>query len=133
MLTDDEFEAVLRRAMVLMLRVDGHVDEDEIVRIRWLMKTQCNTVLGADEVREFVNAQVVDDTRLDTLLAEHRERLSPTQRTSILEVAFAVASADGTIADDEDALLVCIAKSLKIDPMEYRDLLSQARVTRLLT
>ena len=129
-LDEDRFATLLRRAMVLMTRVDGHVDEDELVRIQWIMQRRYEQTLEPDAIRTLVNEQVGEGIRLHDLLAEHAANLDHDQKRLVLEVAFAIASADGTIVDEEDALMARIAQSLKIKPDEYRTLMRHAMVAR---
>ncbi len=129
-LDDDAFATLLRRAMVLMTRVDGHVDEDEVVRIQWIMKRRFGRDLDAQTVRSRVHEQISTGVRLHDLLAEHAATLGEQQKSEVLKVAFAVASADGAIVDEEDVLLIRIAKSLSIGPAEYRTILRHAMVAR---
>lgn len=127
---EDGFATLLRRAMVLMTRVDGHIDDDEVVRIQWIMKRRFGRELDAESIRTRVHEQISAGVRLHDLLAEHAGSLDERQKAEVLKVAFAVASADGAIVDEEDALLVRIAKSLSIGPAEYRTLLRHAMVAR---
>lgn len=124
------FATLLRRAMVLMTRVDGHVDNEELVRIQWIMRQRFSQRLEPDTIRALVNDQVADGVRLYDLLAEHASTLDHEQKRLILGAAFAIASADGTIVDEEDALMARIAQSLQIGPQEYRTLMRHAMVAR---
>ena len=130
MLAEDRLATLLRRAMVLMTRVDGHVDEDEVVRIQWIMRKRFGQVLQSADIRGLVNEQVAGGVRLHDLLAEAEPELDHDQKRLVLEVAFAIASADGTIVDEEDALMARIARSLHVQPAEYRTLMRHAMVAR---
>ncbi len=121
---------LLRRAMVLMTRVDGHVDDDELVRIQWIMHKRFGQVFQPDDIRALVHAQVADGVKLHDLLSEAAPELEHDQKRLVLEVAFAIASADGTIVDEEDALMARIARALGIEPGEYRSLMRHAMVAR---
>ena len=130
MLDEERLATLLRRAMVLMTRVDGHIDDDELVRVRWIMKKRFDRDLQDDDIRALVHEQVSAGVRLHDLLAESAPALDHDQKRLVLEVAFAIASADGAIVDEEDALLVRIARALGIEPAEYRTLLRHAMVAR---
>lgn len=127
---EERFATLLRRAMVLMTRVDGHIDDDELVRVRWIMHKRFAQTLDADTIRALVNEQVASGVRLHDLLAEFAPELGHDQTRLVLEVAFAIASADGTIVDEEDALLARIARALEVEPAEYRTILRHAMVAR---
>lgn len=129
-LDEERFATLLRRAMVLMTRVDGHIDDDELVRVRWIMHKRFAQTLDADTIRALVNEQVASGVRLHDLLAEFAPELGHDQKRLVLEVAFAIASADGTIVDEEDALLARIARALEVEPAEYRTILRHAMVAR---
>lgn len=130
MVKEDRFATLLRRAMVLMTRVDGHVDSDELVRIQWIMRQRFGQTLEPDTIRALVNDQVAEGVQLYDLLAEHASNLDHGQKRLVLGAAFAIASADGTIVDEEDALMARIAQSLQISPDEYRTLMRHAMVAR---
>jgi len=129
-LDEDRFATLLRRAMVLMTRVDGHVDADELVRIQWIMRRRFQQTLEPDEIVALINEQVAGGVRLHDLLAEHASTLDHDQKRLVLAVAFAIASADGAIVDEEDALMARIARSLQVGPQEYRTLMRHAMVAR---
>ncbi len=131
MLPEDRFATLLRRAMVLMTRVDGHIDDEELVRVQWIMRKLFGETLAEDDVRALVHQQVSAGVRLPDLLAEHAPQLDHDQRRRVLEVAFAIASADGAIVHEEDALMARIAKALHIEPAEYRTLMRHAMVARV--
>lgn len=116
--------------MVLMTRVDGHIDEDEVVRIQWIMRKRFDRKLDRDAIRGLVNEQVATGVKLHDLLSDAAPELDHEQKRLVLSVAFAIASADGTIVDEEDALMARIARSLQIEPAEYRTLLRHAMVAR---
>lgn len=129
-LAEDRFATLLRRAMVLMTRVDGHVDDDEVVRIQWILRRRFGQVLQSDEIRALVDDQVAGSVRLHDLLSDAAPALEHGQKRTVLEAAFAIASADGTIVDEEDALLARIARALQVDPAEYRTIMRHAMVAR---
>ena len=116
--------------MVLMTRVDGHVDADELVRIQWIMRRRFQQDLEPDAIVALVHEQVTDGVRLHDLLAEHASSLDHEQKRLVLTVAFAIASADGTIVDEEDALMARIAQALQVGAPEYRTLMRHAMVAR---
>ncbi|MGH1345107.1 MAG: TerB family tellurite resistance protein [Nannocystales bacterium] len=130
MLDEDRFATLLRRAMVLMTRVDGHVDTNELVRIQWIMRRRFKRTLEPEAIVALINEQVASGVRLHDLLAEHADSLEHEQKRLVLSVAFAIASADGEIVDEEDALMARIAQSLRIGPQEYRTLMRHAMVAR---
>ena len=129
-LDEDRFATLLRRVMVLMTRVDGHVDADELVRIQWIMSRRFGQKLEPNTIRGLVNEQVAGGVRLHDLLAEHASSLDREQKRMVLGVAFAIASADGAILDEEDALMARIARSLQVGPEEYRALMRHATLAR---
>ncbi|MCR9164360.1 MAG: TerB family tellurite resistance protein [Nannocystaceae bacterium] len=130
MLDEDRLATLLRRAMVLMTRVDGHVDDDEVIRIQWIMRKRFERALGPDDIRALVNEQVAAGVRLHDLLSEAAPQLDHDQKRLVLGAAFAIASADGAIVDEEDKLMARIAQALRIEPAEYRTLLRHAMVAR---
>ncbi len=117
-LDEDRFATLLRRAMVLMTRVDGHVDTNELVRILWIMRRRFKRTLEPEAIVALINEQVASGVRLHELLAEHADSLEQEQKRL------------GETVDEEDALMARIAQSLRIGPQEYRTLMRHAMVAR---
>ncbi|MGH1346697.1 MAG: hypothetical protein ACRBN8_34340 [Nannocystales bacterium] len=118
MLDEDRFATLLRRAMVLMTRGDGHVDTNELVRILWIMRRRFKRTLEPEAIVALINEQVASGVRLHELLAEHADSLEQEQKRL------------GETVDEEDALMARIAQSLRIGPQGYRTLMRQAMVAR---
>ncbi len=117
-LDEDRFATLLRRAMVLMTRGDGHVDTNELVRILWIMRRRFKRTLEPEAIVALINEQVASGVRLHELLAEHADSLEQEQKRL------------GETVDEEDALMARIAQSLRIGPQGYRTLMRQAMVAR---
>lgn len=121
---------MLRRVVLRMVLADGRVMPSEITRVRWVLRN----ALGEDPGREALRAEIDELRRspatVAQVLAEHCDEMDATARRRLLKAAYFIATADGTVADAEDALLVALARALQIPPARYRDMLRQLSIAR---
>ena len=134
MLAGAEREAAVLTAMILMTLADHRVADAEVTRIRWLFGKVAgldgSQIPSAQDVRETIDQVRAEGLELDAYLARVAPRLDVATKRRMLKAAFVVATADGRIATEEDALLVRIARALDITPESYRGMLSQMNVAR---
>jgi tellurite resistance protein len=127
------FERSLLTAMALMTLADGRIAEDEVTRIRFIFGRVTDSDVSEDDVRAAV-AEVQDaGTTVDERLASVAGELREDEKRRMLQAAFAIASADGRVVDEEDALLQRIAKALGISPKTYRAALSYMAMASFLS
>jgi tellurite resistance protein len=123
-------DEVALTVLVLMTLVDGSVDEEEIIRMRWIHGRIVGHAVSEAEVRATI-ARVRDEPpELTAYLERVRDRITADDRHKLLLAAFAIAIADGRVRDEEDAMMLGIAKALAIPPQEYRAVCGQLRVAR---
>lgn len=116
--------------MVLMSLVDGEIAETEIMRIRWIFERLTGRSLGRDDVARVAEQVRADNTELTPYLERLGEGLNLVDRRTVLKAAFGVASADGKVLDVEDAMMVAVARALRIEPEDYRSIASHLMVAR---
>lgn len=121
---------VLLSAMVLMTLADGRVAEEEVTRIRWIHGQASGEAVSEADVGAAIAAVRARGMSIDEHLAELGAGTTDAGRRLLLKVAFAIASADGHVVDEEDALLARLARSLGIPPELYRTELRHLIVTR---
>lgn len=128
------WEAAVLTAMILMSLADHHIAAAEVARIRWLFaKLAGLTGLATpseQEVRETIEHVEAEGLHLDEYLEDVAPRLDDEGKRQMLMAAFVIATADGRVVAEEDALLVRIARCLDISPQTHRALLSHFNVAR---
>ena len=116
--------------MVLMTLADGRVVEPELMRMRWIHSKLAGQPATDEEVRAIVAKVSADKLEIDSYLTGIRDALTLDGKRRVLKAAFAIATADGRVLDEEDSMMLRIAKALEISPREYRVALSQMLVAR---
>ncbi len=116
--------------MLMMTRVDGSVDDEELTRMRWIVCKLFGDTLSEAEMRTFVASKAPVEGGIAAYLQPLEPQLGAAQKRQLLKVAFAIASADGRVVDAEDAMLVRIARALGVEPEAYRNVLTHAMVAR---
>lgn len=123
-------DGALLSVMVLMSLVDGRVSDNEVMRIRWIFEKLTGSSLGQDDVLTMAEQVRTDRTDLDAYLGALGESLDLDDRRTVLEAAFGIASADGKVIADEDAMMQRIGRALRLPPEHYNAAVRQLRVAR---
>ncbi len=131
-LDEEVDDAVVLAVMVLMTLADGRVEEAELMRMRWIHGKVVGRTVTEDEIRSIIDGVREAGLDIETYLERIRGELGREGRRRLLEAAFAIATADGRVLDEEDAMMCRIARALEIPPQEYRAALGQLRVARSL-
>ena len=131
-LAEEVDDAIVLRVMVLMTLADGRVEDTEVMRMRWIHGKVLGRTLSEDEVRTVIEAVREAGLDIEGYLERIRGDLGREGKRTLLEAAFAIATADGRVLDEEDACMLRIARALEVSPQEYRAVLGQLRVARSL-
>lgn len=117
---------IIKRVMVLMMIVDGCINDAERDCIRRIFKRVTKTSLSSEELDKEVSAAF--NTELDTeqYLKSCYLVLDETERDLVFRVATMVAAADGILEREEYELLTKMAKLLAIPKDRYTKLLRAA-------
>ena len=124
---DDE---IVLSVMVLMTLADGLVEDAEVIRMRWIHGKVIGRSVPEVEIRSVIDTVRAAGLDIEAYLERIRGHVGREGRRRLLEAAFAIATADGRVLDEEDAMLLRIAHALAISPPEYRAVLGQFRVAR---
>ncbi len=116
--------------MVSMTLADGEIDAAEVTRIQWIYGRLTQATVDEATVRAKIAAGESAQLDLPSYLRSIEPKLSEEAKRRMLEAAFAIASADGRVLEEEDALLVSIARALAIGPELYRTSLSNFALAR---
>lgn len=110
----------LRRVLVGMMVADGDIDDDELAMIvRVYAEIAGETV--DPEVLRAEGAKMQDDgVTLANCLRGLVEPLDDAARQRVFGAAFAVASADGFVLEEEDSLLANVAAALGYTQAQYQ-------------
>lgn len=116
--------------MVSMTLADGEIDAAEVTRIQWIYGQLTEATVDEATVRAKIAAGESAQLDLPSYLGSIEPKLGDEAKRRVLEAAFAIASADGRVLEEEDALLVSIARGLAISPAVYRAYLSNFALAR---
>lgn len=122
--------APLLTGLVLMMIADGRVVESEVTRIRWIVGRLVERDVEEHEIVAAVERVRRESMDLEVFIRRNVARFDEEAKRLLLKAAFAVATADGRVVDEEDQMLERLAVSLGIDPQTHRALLTHMMVGR---
>jgi uncharacterized tellurite resistance protein B-like protein len=116
--------------MVLMTLADGRVVESEVTRMRWIYGKLIGRTVSGDDLRAIIAEVKAADLEIGTYVESVRDELTVDGKRRLLKAAFTIATADGSVPDEEDKMLLGIAKALGVTPQEYRAAVSHMMIAR---
>ena len=119
-LFEAEFHAAVKRVMVLMMMADGKIDPEELETIRQVFGKLSKREVGRAEVEAEVEAAKTEGRGLRQYLTSISPNLNDPGKELVVQAAFFVAAADGTVTEEETALLTELATALEMSPAHFR-------------
>jgi len=119
-LFETELHAAVKRVMVLMMMADGKIDPEEIETIRQVFGKLSKREVGRAEVEAEVEAAKAEGRGLRQYLTRVSPNLNAPGKELVVQAAFFVAAADGTVTEEETALLTELATALEMSPAHFR-------------
>lgn len=119
-LLSDE-KGCLRRVLVGMMVADGDIDDDELQMIIRVYAEIAGETIAPDVLRAEGAKMQADGVTLSNCLKGLVEPLDFAARQRVFGAAFAVASADGFVLEEEDALLANVAAALGYTQAQYQN------------
>ncbi len=116
----------VRRVLVAMMIADEDIDADEVATVRRIYAEMTGETLSIAQLREEVTAACRAGLTVQTCLANLADDLDLPTRQRLLEAAFAVASADGFVLEEEEVLLGQVATALGLDDAQTRATLNRS-------
>jgi tellurite resistance protein len=117
----------LRRVLVAMMVADGDIDDDELAMVVRVYAEIAGETVDPDVLRGEGSKMQAEGITLSNCLRGLVEPLDADARRRVFGAAFAVASADGFVLDEEDALLANVAAALGYTQAQY-----QSEIDRLM-
>lgn len=108
---DISFDLALLRICSLLIKSDGSVDKSEVDTVRNFFKR----TYGATKTNHLFKELKSSDLRkytLDQLVTVIKNNMAPTKYYSVIQLLYAVASADGNISADEDEFIWVVGMEL---------------------
>lgn len=122
-----EFHPTMRRIMILMLLADGSIDEVEIEVIKSIYARVSGYALSDEEIREEIEAATQENLKVNEYLKKVTPYLNKNGKARVLESAYYVASADGVLHDDEQALMEEISQALDMESTHYESVIDSIK------
>jgi uncharacterized tellurite resistance protein B-like protein len=115
----DRLLRTVRKLMAMIVAADGKVENAELEAFcRAYQKVSGKPLSIADAKNE---VRLTDgDTNIERFLTKLKDKLDADDRKTLLRAAFEVASADGEVADAEDALLERVVRALGMSEAEAK-------------
>ena len=105
---DLSFDLALLRICALLIKSDGNVNAEEIKVVREFF-IQTFGKRKSEKVFKEIKTSYIRNSTLDQLVTVLKLRLSPTKYYSVIQMLYAVASADGKIQKNEDLFIEDVA------------------------
>ncbi len=122
-----EFHPTMRRIMILMLLADGSIDEVEIEVIKSVYARVSGYALSDEEIREEIGVATQEKLKVNEYLKKVTPYLNKKGKARVLKSAYYVASADGILHDDEQALMEEISVALDMEPTDYKSVIDSIK------
>lgn len=110
----------IRRVLVAMMIADGDVDPEEVATVRSVYAKMTGQELAIDALLTEARRMQAEGATLATSIQGLAGELGPHSKQRVLAAAFAVATADGFVLDEEDQLLAEVGRALAMDDAEYK-------------
>lgn len=118
--------------MVRVAMIDGELHDDEVTRLRWTVGKLTGTTPSEAQVRADVAEVLANARPLTELIAQAQRELDVEGRRTVVQAAYAIATADGDVPPAEEALILEIARGLELSPAELRAVASPLALARAL-
>jgi tellurite resistance protein len=115
-----EFQAAVKRVMVLMMLADGKIEESEIETIQLVFEKIGKKKLTREDVDGEVKRAKDDGRPLAKYLETLVGSLNDKGKEAVVKAAFFVASADGHVSEEETRLLAELAAALEMSPTHFK-------------
>jgi tellurite resistance protein len=122
----------IRRVLVAMMVADGDVDPEELATIRSVYASMTGEHVEVDVLIDEAKRMQAEGMTLSTSLHGLEHALGTDGKKKVLVAAFAVATADGFVLDEEDELLAAVGRAIGMDEAEYREALHDLMTGRAL-
>lgn len=120
----DMLELSLLRLSSLMIKADGHVDNEEIKVVRAFFFESFGTDKATRLFKELKKSPPIP-SNLDDILSVIKSRLEPSKLYSIIQFLYAISIADGHLAVSEDEFIFKIGKKLGFTIKRLNDVRNQ--------
>lgn len=114
----------IRRVLVAMVIADGDIDPDELMTAQRVFRDITGVGISDVELRKEAEQMQSSRAKVAECLGA-AGGLDLDARKRIFGAAFAVASADGFVLEEEDALLANVAAALGFSEAQYRGLVEE--------
>lgn len=121
--TRAEFHPSMKRIMILMLLADGNVNAAEIEIIKDIYERVAGYALSDQEIKEEIETASRENLRVNEYLKKVTPYLNNPGKARVIESAYYVASADGALRKEEEALMDEISQALNMEPEQYKKIL----------
>lgn len=121
-----QFQAAMKRVMVLMMLADGVVAEEEVAVICNIYRQLSGTALDRQAIEREIAAARADGRAIDAYLRQAVGTLNDKGKELVMRAAHQVAGADGVIQLQERALLAQIGKALDLSSKRVEGIIAEA-------
>ena len=120
----DVFELSLLRLSSLMIRADGHVDNEEIKVVRAYFFKSFGNEKATRLFKELKKSPPIPNN-LDEILKVLKSRLEPSKFYPIIQFLYTISIADGHLAVSEDEFIFMVGKKLGFTVKRLNDIRNQ--------
>jgi tellurite resistance protein len=113
-------EGCIRRVLLAIMIADDDVDPDEIETLRSVYQKITGQGVTAEALQDEALQMKAAGVTLATCVGPLAYGLDDRAKERVLAAAFAVATADGFVLDEEDEMLASVARALGMQDVEYQ-------------
>jgi uncharacterized tellurite resistance protein B-like protein len=119
------YEQAIRHSMVRVMLADGHIDEQEKVRVREVINQFGHNDLTMSELENYIDKVKREGEDVETYLKKVGPSLNDHGKESIVRVALSVADADGHIDDSEIRMITQMANAMEMSSAHLRGIIAE--------
>ena len=120
-----EFHKAIRGVMILIMLADGRIEQSEMTAIQSIYNQITGTELSMTDIMAEKQRIEANFTGMDEFLSKIRPHLNDHGKEMVIRAAFFIAAADGAFQEEEQIMIMNIAKSLEITPSHLKGIMSE--------
>lgn len=118
-----EFQVAVRDVMIGMMWADGQATDDEVSTIARIYSQLTGSTITSEAIRTQARRRLVGNSDPVAIARRQAPMLNPQGKELVIQAAWMVAVADGTLTKDEEKLLTDLGSALEMSRAHLRGVL----------
>lgn len=119
------YEKAIRHSMVLVMLADGHIDEQEKVRVQEIINRFGHNDLSMADLDIYIENVKRENEDVETYLKKVGPSLNDHGKETVIRVALSVADADGQIDDSEIRMITRMSNAMEMSSAHLKGIIAE--------